>query len=209
MLPYLQPPMWGSHWSRLRRKNYLYLYHNYPLLIVHPILTPLHPHWWYWLNLTSLISWGERNAISGLVQDFNNSSVLAMELLLSCIKPSMLSETASHYHHCANSIWRHWSYKMPVRYNMSSVWVRFCIFSQLSIVEYVGLCVFSLTYYLCDDWENIYTLSYHHHQIGNMNYYPLLRARSWNNGMRCMSFNILIMLLCLSIQQNDTFGPFD
>ena len=52
--------------------------------------------------------------------------------------------TPSHYHHCANFIWRHWTCKMPVRYNLSSVWVRLSIFSQLSIIQYVGLCVFSL-----------------------------------------------------------------
>ena len=52
--------------------------------------------------------------------------------------------TPSHHHHCANFIWRHWTYKMPVRYNLSSVWVRLSIFSQLSIIQYVGLCVFSL-----------------------------------------------------------------
>ena len=52
--------------------------------------------------------------------------------------------TPSHYHHCANFIWRHWTYKMPVRYNLSSVWVRLNIFSQLSNLQYVGLCVFSL-----------------------------------------------------------------
>ena len=52
--------------------------------------------------------------------------------------------TPSHYHHCAKFIWRHWTYKMPVRYNLSSVWVRLSIFSQLSIIQYVGLCVFSL-----------------------------------------------------------------
>ena len=52
--------------------------------------------------------------------------------------------TPSHYHHCANFIWRHWTYKMPVRYSLSSVWVRLSIFSQLSIIQYVGLCVFSL-----------------------------------------------------------------
>ena len=50
----------------------------------------------------------------------------------------------SHYHHCANFIWGHWIYKMPVRYNLSSVWVMISIFSQLSIIQYVGLCVFSL-----------------------------------------------------------------
>ena len=41
-------------------------------------------------------------------------------------------------------IWRYWTYKMPVRYNLSSVWVRLSIFSQLSVTQYVGLCVFSL-----------------------------------------------------------------
>ena len=41
-------------------------------------------------------------------------------------------------------IWRHWIYKMPVRYILSSVWARLSIFSQLSIIQYVGLCVFSL-----------------------------------------------------------------
>ena len=52
--------------------------------------------------------------------------------------------TPSHYRHCANFIWRHWTYKMPVRYNLCCLWVRLSIFSQLSIIQYVGLCVFSL-----------------------------------------------------------------
>ena len=41
-------------------------------------------------------------------------------------------------------IWRHWTYKMPVRYILSSVWVRLSILSPLSITQYVGLFVFSL-----------------------------------------------------------------
>ena len=41
-------------------------------------------------------------------------------------------------------IWRHWTSKMPVRYILSSVWVRLSIFSQLSMIKYMGLCVFSL-----------------------------------------------------------------
>ena len=41
-------------------------------------------------------------------------------------------------------IWGHWIYKMPVRYLVSSVWVRLSIFSPLSIIQYVGLYVFSL-----------------------------------------------------------------
>ena len=109
--------------------------------------------------------------------------------------------TPSHYHHYANFIWRHWTYKMPVRYNLSCVWVRLSIFSQLFIIQYVGLCVFSWP--ISFDWENTYTLSYYHHHIGSMNYYPLFRFRSWNNGMRCMSFYILMrysVSICSHIQ---------
>ena len=38
------------------------------------------------------------------------------------------------------------------------------------------------------------TLSYYHHQTGSMNHLPLLGARSWNNGMRCMSYYVLLIL---------------
>ena len=41
-------------------------------------------------------------------------------------------------------IWRHCTYKMPVRYITSGVWARLSIFSPLSIIHYVGLYVFSL-----------------------------------------------------------------
>ena len=94
-------------------------------------------------------------------------------------------------------IWRHWTYNMSVRYILSSVWVRLSIFSPSSIILYVGLYVFSLPISLVMIeiiYIYIYTLSYYHHQIGSMNYYPLLRVRSLNNGVRCMSFYILILL---------------
>ena len=100
-------------------------------------------------------------------------------------------------------IWRHWNYKKPVRYILSSVWVRLSIFSQLSIIQYMGLCVFSLPISLVMI-EMIYTLSYYHHQIGSMNYYPLFRARSWNNGTCLYSYCIIseitniIAAICLS-----------
>ena len=86
-------------------------------------------------------------------------------------------------------IWRHWTYKTPVRYILSSVWVRLSIFSPLSIIQYVG-CMFSVYPFLL--WwlrEYIYTLSYYHHQIGSMSYYPLFRVRSWNNVVRC-TYNV-------------------
>ena len=56
-------------------------------------------------------------------------------------------------------IWRHWTYKMPVRYILSGVWVRLSIFSPLSIIKYVGLYVFSLPIFLVMI-ERIYILCF-------------------------------------------------
>ena len=51
----------------------------------------------------------------------------------------------------------------------------------------MGLYVFTV-YPIPSWWLREYiALSYYHHQIGSVNYYPLFRVRSWNNGMRCMS----------------------
>ena len=41
-------------------------------------------------------------------------------------------------------IWRHWTYEMPVGYILSAVWAILSIFSPLSIIQYVGLYVFSV-----------------------------------------------------------------
>ena len=67
----------------------------------------------------------------------------------------------------------------------------------LSVIHFTicwAVC-FQFTHFSCDDGENIYTLSYYHHQIGSMHYCPLFRVRSWNNGIRCTSFYILILIL--------------
>ena len=53
-------------------------------------------------------------------------------------------------------IWRHWTYKMPVRYILSIVWVRFKhIFSVIHYTIYGAVC-FRFTHFPCDDWENIH-----------------------------------------------------
>ena len=65
--------------------------------------------------------------------------------------------------------WRHWTTNMLVRYMLPSVCLRLRQFSQLSFIQYMGLCVFSLPnspvmiVRMC-------TLSYHHHQTGSMNH---------------------------------------
>ena len=84
--------------------------------------------------------------------------------------------TPSHYHHCAN-----------LSEDIELLSDKFCRVCD----TICGAVCFQFTHFPCDDWENIYTLSYYHHQIGSMNYSPLFRVTSWNNGVRCMSFYIL------------------
>ena len=81
------------------------------------------------------------------------------------------------------------------------VWVRLSILSVIHYTIHYTICramCFQFTHLSCDDLENIYTLSYYHHQIGSMSYYPLVRVRSWNNAVRCMSFYIHCFAGCLS-----------
>ena len=61
----------------------------------------------------------------------------------------------------------HWTYKMPVRYILLSVWVILSIFSQLSFIKHVGLCVFRLPISFVMI-ERVYILC-HYHQVGSMN----------------------------------------
>ena len=124
-------------------------------------------------------------SIVQFMMNANSRIRFGLQIVLVC-----LYITPSHYHHCANFIWRHWTYKMPVRYNLSSVWVRLSIFSH-PLYNTCG-CVFSV-YTFPSWWLREYnTLSYYHHQIGSMSYYPFFSVRSWNTDMRCMSFYILM-----------------
>ena len=84
---------------------------------------------------------------------------------------------------------------MPLRYIVSSVWVRQGIFSHLSNIQYVGLCVFSLHISLVMI-ERIYMLCLIiiiKSEVWTITH-CLLRVMSWNNGVRCMSFCTLILI---------------
>ena len=87
-------------------------------------------------------------------------------------------------------ICRHWTTKMLVRYMLPNVCLRLRQFSQLSFIQYIGLCVCSLPnspvmiLRMC-------TLV-HYHQTGSMKHQPLFRIRSWNNGMFCLCYYVLM-----------------
>ena len=86
--------------------------------------------------------------------------------------------------------------------------VRLSQFSQLSFIQYMGLCVFSLPISLMMI-VRMYFISYNHLQIGSMTHLPLFRVRSWKNGMRCTSFYIFIMIIYLywNSPQVPALGP--
>ena len=90
------------------------------------------------------------------------------------------------------------------------------VFSGIKMYEFrlIFYCVFlRVKLIICHHWfrqwlgadqaivmiEIIYIVSYYHHQIGSMIYYPLFRVRSWNNGMRCMFLYILMVSLLTHI----------
>ena len=59
--------------------------------------------------------------------------------------------------------WRCHDVPVIIIHYWAILWVRLSIFSQLSIIHYMGLCVFSLPISLMMT-EKVYTLSYYHHQ---------------------------------------------
>ena len=66
----------------------------------------------------------------------------------------------------------------------------------LSVIHYMGLCVFSLPIPIVMI-ERIYTFSYHHHQIGSMNYHPLFG----------LGHETMVCAVCLSIFLCKHFPP--
>ena len=78
---------------------------------------------------------------------------------------------------------------------LSDIICRVCKIKHiLSVIHYTifGAVCFQFTNFLRDDWENI-LFCHHKYRKYELNFYPLFKVRSWNNGMRCMSFYILML----------------
>ena len=100
---------------------------------------------WLLGHILSLIAYTfreNREFVFIIIVQFMMSTNISIRFGLQIVFVCLYS-APSLYHHCA-LIWRHWIYKMPVICILSSVWVRLSIFSPLSIIQYVGLYVFSL-----------------------------------------------------------------
>ena len=81
---------------------------------------------------------------------------------------------------------------MAVRYNLSSVWVRLSILSQLLVMHYTicGAVCFQFTHFLCDDWENIYILCL----------IIIIKSEVWTN-THCwgLGYETMVCAVCLYI----------
>ena len=79
-------------------------------------------------------------------QNMKLSSVIHDEVMI-CLNVVFvcLHITSSH---CCRHVWRHWTYKTPVMYILSSVCLRLSLFFQSSFMQYMGLCVFTLPFSL-------------------------------------------------------------
>ena len=82
--------------------------------------------------------------------------------------------------------------------------------SVLSVIfhaTYGAVCI-RLTHLTCDDFDYTCTLYHCHHQIECMTHWPLFRVRSWNKGMRFMSFYILSPCNISSRKQKPRFHQY-
>ena len=84
----------------------------------------LGPCFHYWCSVYGICKWSDTLWPVGRVRLFADYTISLSSL---CIL-----------------IWRHWTTKMLVRYMLPCVCLRLRQFSQLSYIQYMGLCVFSL-----------------------------------------------------------------
>ena len=87
-----------------------------------------------------------------------------------------------HFVECLSSVFLWLSRFSRLSFMQLNCYMRLCDFSlPISLMMIVRICVYSY-----------FALSYCHHQFGNMNHSQLFRVTTWNNGMRCISCNVLI-----------------
>ena len=126
---------------------------SYSVIYYIYILGTLGPCFYYWYSVYGICKWSDILWPVGRVRLFANYTI---SLSSSC-----------------RLIWRHWTTNILVRYMLPSVYLRLRQFSQLSLIQYMGLCVFSLPnspVMIVRMW----TLFHYRHHTGSMNHYHCL-----------------------------------
>ena len=119
-----------------------------------------------------------RNSFCGITSCIGRLATIATPFLMRQVK-YMLGYDMNHVHNTPA-----WNHKYDVLYRSTSVINTTCI---------------PRTLFFHDDCGNLCTLSYYNHQIGSVTHLPLSRVKSWNTGIRCMSFYILTSVTKLRI----------
>ena len=166
------------------------MYQFYPLLSYFSVVVCLRCLLHHILSLIAYTFRENRNFVFIIIMQLMISA--NSRIRLACRSFSFACITPSHYHHWANL-----SEDIELIKCLSDIFVECVskikhIFSVIHYTIYGAVC-FQSTPFPCHDLEK-YTLSYYHHQIRSMNYYPLFRVRSWNNGMRCMFLYPYVLL---------------
>ena len=84
------------------------------------------------------------NCYYAAYDECKNRTRFGLQIVVVCVVVSKFIHYTISLSSLCKLIWRHWTYKMPARYLLSSVWVRLSIYSHLSIIQFMGLCDFSL-----------------------------------------------------------------
>ena len=125
-------------------------------------------------------------------------SLLYVHKLSSKFRPGGRIRLFAHYTSSLSSLyrcmWRYWTSKMLARHVLLNMWRKLSQFSQLSFMENIwiyGASCIQHTHFLTIVRILVFYLII---IIVKSKFDPLssFRARSWNNGMRCMPFCILI-----------------
>ena len=113
-------------------------YQPYPLLSYFPVVVCLRCLLHHILSLIANTFRENRDFVFIIIVQFNKSDAFWLADSIRLFVYNIISLSS-----LCKLIWRHWTYKMPVRYILSRVWVRLSIFSQFPLNNIWG-CVFSV-----------------------------------------------------------------
>ena len=122
-------------------------------------------------------------------------------------RPRCLRIMLAHYHHYADVSGDNELLNVCQVHSAECVSKIKSILSVIFNAIYGAVCV-QLTHLSHDDCQNTCTLSYHHHQIASVTHLPLIRLRSWKNGMRCMSFCNILHTYMMYLQREPHYNTF-
>ena len=117
---------------------------TFPIVIIFSVVVCLRCLLHHILSLVAYTFRENREFVFIIIVQFMMSTNIRMRFGLQIVLVCLFVQYTIALSSLCKLIWRHWTYKIPVSYILSSVWARLSIFSPLPTIQYVGLYVFSL-----------------------------------------------------------------